>query len=268
MTDGIETTVPQGSQDVESVVQTAQVTEATTPQTEPTQEETAKPEPRKLKVKHLHEEKEITEDEAIPLIQKGMDYDRVKTQAEQAMEDRNYLAKLSKIYGMDPDTFKKEMEATAEEYRISDLRKQGIPDELAKEILAGREDREQRQHREKADVEAARKRDESMAFINEYPHVDPKTIPAQVWKDVDAGIPLVHAYARQEAKELRGKLAEYDKKTKVAASSAETAASNPGSTTGAIPAGQDFFSEDRVASMSNEEVTKHWSKIMSSMKHW
>lgn len=52
--------------------------------------------PRKIKVKYLQEDKEVTEDEAIPYIQKGMNYDHIKEKADKAEAELSELrAKLA-----------------------------------------------------------------------------------------------------------------------------------------------------------------------------
>ena len=58
-----------------STEQTQQATEQSTQQSEPKQS---------FKVKYLHEEKEVPYEEAPTYIQKGMDYDRVRSKYEES----------------------------------------------------------------------------------------------------------------------------------------------------------------------------------------
>ena len=40
-------------------------------------------------------------------------------------------------------------------------------------------------------------------FVQQYPHVDAKSIPQQVWEEVKNGKPLIHAYEGHELRQLK-----------------------------------------------------------------
>lgn len=237
-----------------------------TPETVPT---TAPiPEPRKLKVKVLHEEKELTEEEAIPYIQKGMDYDRVKGQFEGANVEKQFVEKLAKKYGMPVAQFKAEMETAAESMRLGELTSKGIPEEFAKEMLENREFRNQATEEKAAKTEETRRNSESASFLKKFPNVTAEQIPSSVWVDVASGIPLAKAYAAHERDILADKFTAMEKQKAIEATNAETAAASPGSTSGGSPNAPDYYTEERVNNMTTREIADNYDKIMSSRKHW
>ena len=75
--------------DTDNVEQVAEDTTEATDTTQEVQEQTeaAKEEARKLKIKFNHQEMELGEDEAIPYIQKGMNYDKLQEQLNSLKSD-------------------------------------------------------------------------------------------------------------------------------------------------------------------------------------
>jgi hypothetical protein len=231
-------------------------------------QEVKQEEPRKLKVKVLHEERELTESEAIPYIQKGMDYDRVKSQYESAAEEKKFVEKLAKKYGMPIDQFKREMEASADAASRAELINQGIPEEIAKEIVENREFRKELKEKETLVQTENRKQREAADFVKEFPGVNAESIPKSVWADVDAGIPLVHAYARYDRGNLVSQLAEFNKQKVVEAKNAEAATASPGSTSGASVPTTASYTQEQVLNMTQREIADNYDKIMKSTKLW
>jgi len=225
-----------------------------------------KPDLHKIKV--LHEEKEVPYDELIALAQQGADYKRVKSQFEEANQEKQFVEKMAKNFGMSVEQYKRESEKAAEEAKRSELVSQGIPDELAKEIIESREFRKEAQT-EKEKVAAKERRDrEASEFLKEFPNVNAETIPKSVWDDVNAGIPLVHAYSRFDRTNLTLKMAELERKLSVNTQNETNAAASPGSTLGGGLASPDYYSEERVANMTTKEIADNYDKIYASRKHW
>lgn len=236
--------------------------------TEPVVPTIETPVERKLKVKILHEEKELTEAEAIPYIQKGMDYDRVKSQFESANTEKQFVENLAKKYGMPVAQFKQEMETAAESMRLGELTGKGIPEDMAKEFLEAREFRAAAKEKETEEASASKRKKDSEVFLQKFPTVTADKIPDSVWKDVADGVPLVHAYASYERDVLNGKLQEYEKAKVLENTNAEIAAASPGSTLGGSPNKPDYYTEERVNNMTTREIADNYDKIMSSRKHW
>lgn len=152
-----------------------------------------------------------TRDEMIALAQKGMDRDQILQQRDAAQEYRtqhegiiNDLGRVAKQFGLEPTALLATMEANL-------LRQQGKSQTEAEAIiraskserqLQGYQSREQEAQRQQQEAQQRQQRD-MREFIQRYPNLDYKTIPATVWQDVRKGETLVSAYGRYEMQQLR-----------------------------------------------------------------
>ncbi len=182
-------------------------------QAKPQPEEPKPEESRTLKVKYLGEERELTEEEAVTLAQKGMDYDRQRQKAESLTQEVQTLrTRLSQLE--EYEAFLKEL-AEPQALTVEDLmletraevlvRQQGIDKETALARVRARQ-AERAAARAQAkpvepdpvkEAEARRQRDIE-TFLKEYGHVKPEEIPQEVWKKVGEGHSLVDAYRAHE----------------------------------------------------------------------
>ena len=188
---------------------------------QPTDTEEQKPDTFTLKV--LGEEKSYTREEVVPLAQKGVDYDRVKGQLDEARntlkefekvksdlakrnEQVQFMEELAKEQGQTLD----ELIETTQAQIMS--RKTGKALEVCKGIVANqRRERELQAQQAKLTETGSKneKRDaEISAFMKAYPELadDPKKVPKEVWDAVNAGETLLSAYRAYEVKELRAQL--------------------------------------------------------------
>jgi hypothetical protein len=144
----------------------------------------------------------------------------------------------------------------------------GVSEELAKEIVETKKLRsellEQKSAHEKEEVLRKNYAD----FSKEYPDVQPATIPVDVWKDFNEGIPLIKAYAAWDRKRLVDELAELKGKVSVKARNDESATSSPGSVSDSPSSGPVFFTEEQVAGMTKKQVADNLDAVMASMKKW
>lgn len=194
-------------------------------------------------LKHLDEVKTVSRDEVIALAQKGMDYDRAKQKA----EERYTALEAEKVKADDIlseyDTFAKESGFESANEMLDDIRaeilakEKGYPKEIAlekiqldrqkKEIAA----KEAKQNAEKNSADEAVKLAEEKRqkdfrdFVTEYPKVNPKDIPEEVWDKVRKGDSLVLAYTKFENAELKAKQAAEAKAKENAARSTGSRAS-------------------------------------------
>jgi hypothetical protein len=174
-------------------------------------------------LKVLGEEKSFTREEVVPLAQKGMDYDRVKGQLEEA---RNSLKEYEQIKGdlskRNDQLYWLEELAKEQNQTLDELiemtqaqvmsRKTGQNIEVCKGIV-----KNQRLERElkaqQAKLNATTDQNDKIksdidAFMKAYPDLaaDPKNLPQEVWDAVKAGEPLLNAYRAYEIKQLRAQL--------------------------------------------------------------
>lgn len=188
----------EGNTDTVETTNTEPVDGTTTIPTEPEQKTQ---EPYRLKVKFNHQEMEIPETEAIPLIQKGMNYDKTIERLNQLQNDPrlSFVEELARESGMDVEQY-------LEEVRRYKLVQQNIPEEYAREILENRKFREQfeteRQQEQRKKAEDAMYAD----FLKEFPDAKPEEITNEVWQKVSNGVPLKYAYMEQKMNEMASKV--------------------------------------------------------------
>ena len=109
------------------------------------------------------------------------------------------------------------------------------------------------------EAEQSRILNELSEFDRLFPEISVKSVPEDVWRNVELGIPLCAAYALYEKEESvkRNRAAEINERN--SALSYGRAGKN---TVG------EYFSPDEVKSMSQKQVHENYSKIKESMKYW
>jgi len=174
------------------------------PEPETTPEE--KPEPYKLKIKYNHEEMEIPEDEAIPLIQKGMNYDKLQERYNQIQNDPRLskyekVQQVSKLLGYQSDD--QLIEALYQLHYQTVANQRGLTPEQVRKELELQEKEAQLSAKEKAEQEQSKKNEMYERFLNVFPNVNPyKDIKPETWEKVKAGMDLTAAYIEQRNQEL------------------------------------------------------------------
>lgn len=185
--------------------------------TEPESEEVDEQEPaqeqefdlRDLEIKHFKDVKKLkdfTTDELKEYVQKGIDYDRVKEQRTKTEEQLNGLkgfSDISKLYGYEPSEFmdllrNNHFAAMAESNGTSEeFERKNYELTLKEQQLLAMEADKQTKDKQAKDIEA---------FIQEYPSIDPSTLPKEVVDAVNSGESLKTAYIAYENKQLRAEL--------------------------------------------------------------
>lgn len=195
----------------ETVEETVSETTETAPETVEQPTEQPADQPEMFELKFLGETKQYTRDEMTTLAQKGMNHDRILQQRDDLQQYRsaneplvNDLGRIAQQFGMTPADLLASMETNL-------LRQQGKTQAEAEAII--RADKANRQlqtyqSQEQAAMEQQRAAQERQQrdfreFVQKYPGLDPKTIPATVWNDVRKGEPLVSAYGKYEMQQLK-----------------------------------------------------------------
>lgn len=174
-------------------------------------EQTAETKPEMFELKFLGETKQYTRDEMTVLAQKGMNHDRILQQRDDLQQFRNTheplvndLGRIAQQFGMTPNDLLASMETNL-------LRQQGktqaeaeaiIRADKANRQLQSYQTQEQRIQQQQMEAQQRQQRD-IQEFVQKYPGLDPKTIPASVWQDVRKGDTLVNAYGRFEMQQLK-----------------------------------------------------------------
>lgn len=156
----------------------------------------------RIKVKFNHEERELDEDEAAPLIQKGLNYDKIATKTKELEGKLGQTEKLAKMMGFESA---EEMIAAAEEnfieQKVAKLVDEGVHEAIARDLVQRDVERNQPQEQPRGD----NSRDED---LDEFVRLNPGVtkLPEEVLEAVRTGVPLTVAYERFKNKQAQDEL--------------------------------------------------------------
>ena len=161
-------------------------------------------------------------DEVINSFQKGLNYDKLqdKLSSLQNSKAETYINKKAKELGLTVDEYmdqvekyEKEQELAREEERMQEMIDNGVPEDIAREVVATAQLRktleaernELKAEREKAEAEKTKNK-EYEEFLKAYPDVDAESIPKEVFEAAQSSS-LKQAYTEWKMHELEKKLA-------------------------------------------------------------
>jgi hypothetical protein len=263
--------------------------------TEPVPNDPA-PTPSPIKVKFNHEEKEIPFEEAITLIQKGMNYDKVHgnySEVEAALKarDEEVARRFAEqgiktwddlVKGWDTTQQRQQSQMIDQQFKTAveqEAVKYGADPDRLMEVInnlighhpkvkqANQLEQENGQIKTQQEIQARINR-EAVEFKAAYPKLDYATIPQEVWDRCNRGYSLMDSYQIHENKVLKETIAAQEKANKVKETNQNNATNSPGSVTGNgnVPSGH--FTREQVQKMSQAEVTNNLDAITESMKSW
>lgn len=167
-----------------------------------------------FELKHYGQVHKVNRDEVVVLAQKGMDYDNVRTERDisrtKYAELEGFLQELAAPNGWSIEQLMDHTRATVLAER------EGIDQGVALQRVQLDRDRkalELQQKQAEAEKQAKSQEDQRIngsfaRFVQEYPDVDPKTIPKEVWDEFSQGNDLAGSYARWENKQIKQQLQE------------------------------------------------------------
>ena len=184
-----------------------------------------------IRVKFNHEEKDISYDEAVPYIQKGMNFDRLESTF-------NEGTKLAKELGY--QSMSEMIQAAKENYingKVQELVDEGVHEDVARmtvehkmqtslhqaELAEAQAEAQAQQERMQAEAQAQQNAQEARMqelktqveqFKAVYPNVT--QLPPEVADATINGTPLIVAYARYEAKQAQKELQTYKQQQETA----------------------------------------------------
>lgn len=180
------------------------------------QEEQLTPEQQlRFKVKYNHEEQELGYDDAIPLIQKGMNYDKLQEQLGQLQSDPrlSFIEDLAQEQGMEVNEYLEAVKSAREDSKLQELIDQNIPEEYAREMLESRKDREERQKEKAEQGRKEAEKQEAMEFFEYFKQTNDREydsakdkIPQEVWDAHQQGTPMKFAYMQHQNQQLKSQL--------------------------------------------------------------
>jgi hypothetical protein len=199
------------SEEVSETLDTPVESEALPQADEPTAAETL----QSLRVKYNKEEREIPIDEAIPLVQKGLNYDKTleRLQALESDPRLSFVEELAQQHGMDVPSYLEAVKQQREQERIDQLVEQGISEELAQEMLENRKFREQFEAEKQTKAEEAKQNAEYQEFFDYFKQANNRDfvagqdeIPPSVWEATQKGVPLKYAYMEHQNNQYKTQL--------------------------------------------------------------
>lgn len=175
----------------------------------------------RFKVKFNHEEQEIGYDEAVPLIQKGMNYDKLQERLGQLETDPrlSFVEELAQEQGMNVEEYLQAVKQHREQQQLDALIQQNIPQELAQEIMENKKFRDQYETEQKSKQEEATREQEFKEFFSYFQQAngrnfDPSKdqIPQEVWDMKEQGMPLKFAFMQHHNQQLQSQLNTFKQK--------------------------------------------------------
>lgn len=203
------------TQDILDNSDTETVEEPTNDSTETVNEEQVTP--QMLKIKVDREEREISVEEAAILAQKGWNYDRAveRARVEAAQQARDsVIADMGYTWNGNPITTETQYkQAMAEQELINKYKDRDLPDEVIKELVESKRDREERAEEKRVREQEAKRQGDFEEFFKYFESVNGRTfdpVKDKVSPEVDAAVrngqPLKYAYMEHHNKVLQDQL--------------------------------------------------------------
>lgn len=179
------------------------------------EEQQLTPEQIRFKVKYNHEEQELGYDEAVPLIQKGMNYDKLQERIGQLESDPrlSFIEELANEQGMDVNEYLDAVKSAREDAELRKLVESNIPEEYAKEMLENRKFRDQQKEEQQKKADEEKKNAEFGEFFEFFKQANDRDydpgkdqIPQEVWDAHAQGTPLKFAYMQHHNQQLKSQL--------------------------------------------------------------
>lgn len=213
------------------------------------------------KIKYNKEEVNVDSiEDLISNYQKGLNYDKKVQELENLQNSKleKYAKSKADELGISVEEYmdrvekyEEEQKKAQEEQELEEMIENGVPDSLAREILAGRQLRfeyQKMKNEMKEWKESTQKEEEKnkkyQEFLEKFPDVNPEDIPKEVFEEAEKSS-LSEAYMKWQLKELKSQL-------DVAKTNEKNAASTVGSVTSTGPT-QENHSVDLFLEGFNEE---------------
>ena len=185
--------------------------------TEETEEKEEDKEPdQTFTLKHLDEVREVNRDEVVELAQKGMDYDRIRSERDSMKPRLEELETFLKRIAGD-QSIEDLIDSTIAKLDVADAEKRGEELDEVEQFKKLRIERVKREAKNpppepkpeptEEEKEKARLSKSIQRFIKEYPDVKATDVPPEVWKDYrEHRADLLECYQLYENKKLKDEL--------------------------------------------------------------
>lgn len=177
--------------------------------------EQTKTEEASWNIKHMGEEKTLkASDVTADLLQKGLDYDRVRAKYDEAKPVVEMFSEFAKKAGMSVTDYAKYIREEAKKASgMSETDAKHAVELEDREAAIAAKEAEQREAEEAKESSAAKVQEDIAEFSKAFPDIykqardDPKTIPESVWADVKSGkLSLTAAYSKYAVEQANAAL--------------------------------------------------------------
>lgn len=242
--DAFEGEAPESTEEAPEAVQEPEAENQSEQEAKPQEAPEAKPEPnapQTLRVKYNGQEMDMPIEQAIPLIQKGMNYDHVNEQltALKNAPERQMIENLARQSGKTPQEYMRDVTAAMETQKVRAIMAQnpGMSKETAMQML----EKDKQLEKTQSELETARRQEAQAApeikrnqmlrdFFTRHSDLSPKDIPQEVLKAVGEGSDMESAYMAWQNKQLSAQLQEMQAKL----AALETNQNNKAKTVGTV----------------------------------
>lgn len=167
-------------------------------------------------LKHLDETYEVGKDEVVQLAQKGMDYDRIRSERDSMKPRLEELETFLKRIAGD-QSIEDLIDSTLAKLDVADAEKRGEELDEVEQFKKLRMERVKREAKNPPPAQEEPKTEEELEkerlsksiqrFIKEYPDVKATDVPPEVWKDYrEHRADLIDCYRLYESKKLKDEL--------------------------------------------------------------
>lgn len=174
-----------------------------------------------MNIRYNGADQALTQEQAVMLAQKGMNYDKIKGKLDAVEAQYKPIADIARKYGITPEQYVQRVGQFQEQSEIQSIAKEyqskhpDVDDSAAKEYAEAvyknkrEEDARKAQEQERAKIaqEDQYFRDQVTQLFNYNPNIEIDKLDVSVIDDINAGIPPMEAYLKWEAKQLKTQLA-------------------------------------------------------------
>lgn len=206
-------------------------TNQTNTQQEETQTEVKNQDTPKIKIKFNHEERELTHDEAAPLVQKGLNYDKLQEkfntlQSDPRLSKYEKIQQLADAYGMADDDL---LDALYNQYYDQVAKNQGLTPEQVKKEHELKQREQSLNQKEQSNKTKQQEQDMYAKFLQNFPNAKVEEIKPETWIKVQNGMDLSSAYIEQRNQDLESRIKAFEQNEKNAKKAPVTGVTTHGS---------------------------------------
>lgn len=204
-------------------------------------------------VKHMDQSRTFRVEDVTPeLLQKGLDYDRIRSKYDESKPVMEMIGRFATQAGMNTSEYVKHIRAEAKRAGgMSEADAKRAVELEDREAAVSAKEAQQQANESKREAGKNRISEDVADFRKAFPQVyeqaksDPGAIPQSVWKDVNSGMSLSAAYARYAVDQAQREAQEATQRAEIAGKNQRNAQRGGGSmkSAGSDTAGKDAFLE-------------------------